>query len=322
MNWMSPQRSRNEMWCDSVSHLPMNCFFSQHSKGCGSSRGCSWWDIRQWQQLKHNPGWLTQFHLWVHKTCPDHKILTPQTHEIRGPCLGYWWPNQGNWGHAIVFCLWTIYRGKFSIGNFLFLHILYKLWTLSPNQCRMWSLLPVNYLSRDETKITVSAFGEILSWWILVSGSWEWELFSSMPLAFEWRSSEELCLTTSLHASHTLLSQIHSPMIEDFFVSAAMLGWESHKPIFLLLSLLYSLLILFPFLFLFPSFFFLCLFPLDFGWGPHCVITAGFMIFSAQPSTVLELKACTPVWDWHLGVVISPSLNLMIAGLVLVTQAF
>lgn len=233
------------------------------------------------QQLEHNPGWLTQFQLWVHKTCPDHKILTPQTHEIRGPCLGYWWPNQGNWGHAIVFCLWTIHRGKFSTVNSLFLHILYKLWTLSPNQCHMWSLIPVNYLSRDEIKITVSAFGEILSWWILVSGSRERELFSSMPRAFEWRSSEEFCLTTSLHASHTLLSQIHSPVIEDFFVSAAMLGWESHITSFLLLSLLYSFLILFPFLFLFPSFFFLCLFPLDFGWGPLCVITAGFMIFPA-----------------------------------------
>lgn len=188
--WTGCSPRESETNCDVIQSATFqwtNCFFSQHSKGCCSSQGCSWW---QWQQSEYKPGWHTQFHLWGHKTCPDHEILTPQTHEIRGPCLGYWWPNQGNWGHAIVFCLWAIHRGKFSINNSLFLQILYTWWTLSSNQYHMWSLLPVNYWSRDKIKITVSAFGEILNWRNSASGSWGQGLCSGMPRAFELRPSE------------------------------------------------------------------------------------------------------------------------------------
>lgn len=160
----------------------------------------------------------------------------------------------------------------------------------------MWSLLLVNNLSRDEIKITVSAFGEILSWQNSVKqpSSWEQELFSGMPRAFELWSSEEFCLTTSLHPSHTLLSQIHSPVTEEFFVGAAISGGGL---IYLLFSFSPSFIPFSFFPFSIPLSF--LLFPL-FISSIFCVRTSlcnhsWLYDLSAQYSTVLGLKAWTPV---------------------------
>lgn len=95
---------------------------------------------------------------------------------MRGPCLGYWWPNQGNWGRVITFYLLTCLCDTPQAIPHSYLSSI-NCGLLAQTSIILWLLLTVNYLSRNEIKTTVSSLGENLSWQSLVSDNGEWKLF-------------------------------------------------------------------------------------------------------------------------------------------------